>query len=415
MDATARVRRQNEGVHERFRVLRALLRPPAGDVALSLAFTVATVAVTLLGSHGEGGYIGDRPFDRPMPVHPDETDTIRLAVGNGAIVLPLAWRRRLPLAAAFVQFTLILVVRDINLVTFVAALAGAYALAAHGRYPAVSIAVLLAMAAVVAASFPDSTPPIPSWATPFAFLLPIGLFATTIRAARARADASAERARALEHEQEVATRAAVAEERARIARDLHDVVSHHVSVMVIQAGAAGKVLDARPDLARGAVEAIETSGREAMADLRHLLGLLNPAADGSAPLQPLPGLDQLDTLVAKVRAAGQPVTVSRSGAPPPYGVGQVAYRVVQEALTNALRYAPGAPTDVTISTTDGRVVVEVTNTRAVDGPAPPQGAGSGLLGLAERVRLYRGTFDAGRRPLGGFRVRAVLPMPAESS
>jgi signal transduction histidine kinase len=122
-------------------------------------------------------------------------------------------------------------------------------------------------------------------------LIPIGPFGTTIRAARARADASAQRAEALAHEQAAATRAAVAEERARIARDLHDVVSHHVSVMVIQAGAAGKVLDERPELARGAVAAIEASGREAMADLRYLLGLLNPAADGSAPLAPLPGLD----------------------------------------------------------------------------------------------------------------------------
>ena len=407
MDAPGPGRRQNEGVYSRFRALPARLRPPAADVALSLAFSVATVLVVLLGSRRGGDYA--QPFDFPMP-HTDESGALGLAVGNAAVTLPLAWRRRLPMLAGLVQFTAILVVRDINLVTFAAALVGAYALAAHGRYPVVSIAVLLAMATAVSATFPNSTPPIPSWATPFAYLLPIGLFATTIRAARARADASAERARALEHEQEAATRAAVAEERARIARDLHDVVSHHVSVMVIQAGAAGKVLDERPDLAHGAVQAVEASGREAMADLRHLLGLLNPAADGSAPLQPLPGLDQLDALVGKVRAAGQPVTLTRSGAAPPYGVGQVAYRVVQEALTNALRYAPGAPTAVIISGTGDSVVVEVTNDEAVHSPAPPQGAGSGLLGLAERVRLYRGTLDAGRRPRGGFRVRAVLPV-----
>jgi signal transduction histidine kinase len=367
-------------VYER---IRALLSSPAADVLLALAFSLASV---LVGHTSAWGLL---------------------------MTVPLVWRRQQPVLVVLIQFVSILVIHDIGLVEFVAALAGAYSLAAHGPRPLISLAILVGLAGIVALSFSNTSPPIPNWATPFAILVPIGLFGTTIRAARARADASAQRAAALEHEQEAATRAAVAEVRARIARDLHDVVSHHVSVMVIQAGAAGKVLDERPDLARGAVAAIEASGREAMADLRHLLGLLNPTADGSAPLQPLPGLDQLDALVANVRAAGQPVTVSRSGADPPYWVGQVAYRVVQEALTNALRYAPGAATEVTIAATDSSLFVEVTNAAseaAVPEPVPEQGSGSGLLGLAERVRLYRGTLEAGRRPLGGFRVRAVLPV-----
>jgi signal transduction histidine kinase len=378
------------------------LRPPIGDVALSLAFSVGTL---LAADRPESPV----PFDMRLPGHSEGEHGIGTALACLTITLPLAWRRRLPLLTGLVQFGAILVIRDITWVPFTAALVGAYSLARYFRYPVVSFGVLLAVGVVVAATFPNSTPPIPGWATPFAFLLPIGLFGTTIRAARARADASAQRARALEHEQEAATRAAVAEERARIARDLHDVVSHHVSVMVIQAGAAGKVIDERPDLAREAIDAVAASGREAMADLRYLLGLLNPSADGTAPLQPLPGLDQLDALVAKVRAAGQPVTVSRTGTAPPYGVGQVAYRVIQEALTNALRYAPGARTEVSVSAEDDGLVVEVTNDESPE-PLVPQGSGSGLLGLAERVRLYRGTFDAGRRPRGGFRVRAVLPV-----
>src|SRR4029453_1639590 len=137
----------------------------------------------------------------------------------------------------------------------------------------------------------------------------IGLFGVAIRAARSRAHASEQRAEALEREQQTATRLAVAQEQARIARELHDVVSHHVSVMTIQAGAAGKVLDARPDMARGALSAIEASGRETMAELRHLLGALAPRAAAAPLLPPQPGLAQLDALVANVRQAGQPVTV----------------------------------------------------------------------------------------------------------
>ncbi len=392
-----------------------LLRPPLADVVLALAFSVAAILAVLLDLRPENDSGGLLPLptdfrhrfaDHPSP---EESPDVGAAALSLLMTVPLAWRRRLPLLAGLVQFVGALALRDrITFVTFFAALFGVYSLAAHGRSPVRSIAVLLGIAGMISVTFPSVTPPVPGWATPFVLLLPIGLLGTTVRAAQARADVSAQRARALEQEREAATRAAVAEERARIARDLHDVVSHHVSVMVIQAGAAGKVLDERPDLARGAVAAIEASGREAMADLRHLLGLLNPAPDGTVPLQPQPGLDQLDTLVATVCAAGQPVTVTRSGPAPPHGLGQVAYRVVQEALTNALRYAPGARTEVCLTASEAGLAVEVTNDAAPDA-LPPQGSGSGLLGLAERVRLYHGTFEAGPRLVGGFRVRAFLP------
>jgi signal transduction histidine kinase len=403
-------------VYQRLRTLR----PPTADVVLALVFSVAAVIAVLFDQRHNGPrdlpfYIPAPPGLRVIDVRPsDEGVDVGTALGSLLITLPLMWRRRLPLVAGLVVFLGTVVVHDrVTFVTFFAATIGVYSLAAHGRRPVVSMAVLLAFSIGIAVTFDQVTPPIPGWATPFALLLPIGLFGTTIRAARARADASAQRARALEHEQEAATRAAVAEERARIARDLHDVVSHHVSVMVIQAGAAGKVLDEQPDLARDSIEAIAASGREAMADLRHLLGLLNPAPDGAPPLQPQPGLDQLDALVAKVRAAGQPVTVSRSGPPPPWGLGQVAYRVIQEALTNALRYAPGARTEVAISSTGEELVVEVTNEEAAGAVAPAAGTGSGLLGLTERLRLYGGTLDAGSRLVGGFRVRASIQVRAQ--
>jgi signal transduction histidine kinase len=320
---------------------------------------------------------------------------------------PLAVRRRWPLAAFVAQFAGVATVGGRNSwVTIVALLIGAYTLAAWGRWPVVSVAALLACAVTVAVSFERVSLPIPDAATPFAILLPFALFGVMTRALRGRAAASAERAEALRSGQEAATRAAVAEERARIARELHDVVSHHVSVMVIQAGAAGEVLDGRPDQARRALAAIRDSGTEAMGELRQLLGVLSPSSDG--PLRPQPGLDQLDALVDKVRAAGQPVTVRHTAPALPRGVDLTAYRVVQEGLTNALRYAPGAPTSVTIELEGDELLVEVLDTGA--GARLSLGSGSGLVGLAERLRLYSGTLEAGRRVGGGFRVAARLPL-----
>src|SRR6266536_2719355 len=150
---------------------------------------------------------------------------------------------------------------------------------------------LLVAAGVTAGVKSNTWPPLPERAGAFAILLPIGLFGVAIRAARSRARAADQRAEALEREQQAATRLAVAQERAYIARELHDVVSHHVSVMTIQAGAAGKVLDADPEQARGALSAIEASGRETMTELRHLLGVLTPGPTDD-PLHPQPGLDQ---------------------------------------------------------------------------------------------------------------------------
>jgi signal transduction histidine kinase len=283
----------------------------------------------------------------------------------------------------------------------------------------VSIATMLAAGALAAGFEADTWPQLPSWSGVFAILLPIGLFGIAIRTARGRAQASEQRAEALEREQQAATHLAVARERARIARELHDVVSHHVSVMTIQAGAAGKVLDAAPELARNALSAIETSGRETMTELRHLLGVLTPGPTDDL-LHPQPGLEQLDALIDNVRRAGQPVSVRRTPMALPRGLNLTAYRVVQEALTNALRYAPGARTDITITTEPTieptAVVIEVTNDAAppdaLPGSGTDAGSGTGLLGLTERLHLYGGTLETGRRPGGGFRLAARIPLEA---
>jgi signal transduction histidine kinase len=344
----------------------------------------------------------DLPVDADVP-----PSTAIVVLETLLATAPIAVRRRWPLVSFVVQFAGVAAVGGRNSwVTVAALLIGAYTLAAWGRWPVVSVAALVACAVTVTLSFDRVSLPIPDVAAPFAILLPFALFGVMTRALRGRAAASAERAEALRSGQEAATRAAVADERARIARELHDVVSHHVSVMVIQAGAAGEVLDRRPDQARQALAAIRDSGTEAMGELRQLLGVLSPAADG--PLRPQPGLDQLDALVDKVRAAGQPVTVRHTAPALPRGVDLTAYRVVQEGLTNALRYAPGAPTSVTIEIDGADLVVEVLDTGSSAGASV--GSGSGLVGLAERLRLYAGTLEAGRRVGGGFRVAARMPV-----
>jgi signal transduction histidine kinase len=406
------------------------------DVALAAVLSLAAALLTLRGEGASGGGDGPLPLvPEPLPLPEPSYGALsepvaRDVVLNLLITLPLIGRRRWPLACLTVQFAgLLAFEHGVNAATLAALLIGAYSLAVYGRSALLSMSALLVAAGVTAALRTNTWPPLPERAGAFAILLPIGLFGVAIRAARGRARASEQRAEALEREQQAATRLAVAQEQARIARELHDVVSHHVSVMTIQAGAAGKVLDADPEQARSALSAIEAGGRETMAELRHLLGVLTPGPTDDL-LHPQPGLDQLDALIEGVRQAGQPVSARRTPVALPRGMDLTAYRVVQEALTNALRHAPGAPTDIVITTepstapasaaltADGRtdLVIEVTNDAPPPGTPPGAGvgAGTGLLGLAERLRLYGGTLETGRRVGGGFRVRARMPLDATS-
>ena len=238
----------------------------------------------------------------------------------------------------------------------------------------------------------------------------------------------------LEREREAAARTAVEAERARIARELHDIVSHKVSLMVVQASAAREVLATLPGEAETALRAVEGAGREAMTELRHLLGLLAPSPDGDddraerycegdlSGLAPQPSLSQLGTLFDRIAFAGLPVEVRISGEPRPLppGIDVTAYRIIQEALTNALKYGDGGKATVTVRYADHSLRVEVLNSgpsvlsadRASTntGPREDAGAGRGLIGLRERVAVYNGHFDARRRIGGGYRVRARIPL-----
>ncbi|MER6221005.1 histidine kinase [Streptomyces sp900105755] len=265
-----------------------------------------------------------------------------------------------------------------------------------------------------------------------------------VRARRRWQAVVGERGWLLERERKSAADAAVVAERDRIARELHDIVSHNVSLMVVQAGAAREVLGTMPDEAAAALRAVEDAGRGAMTDLRHLLGLLAPSqagedADyenlvgltggegaGTGPA-PQPGLDRLGPLVDRISFAGLPVEVRISGEPRPLpqGIDVTAYRIVQEALTNALRHGEdGGTAQVTVRYADHALRVEVLNTGPSvltgAGPAgsggtvarrgPGTGTGRGLLGLRERVAVYGGDLDARRRLGGGYRVRARIPL-----
>jgi signal transduction histidine kinase len=333
------------------------------------------------------------------------------------LTLPLAMRRRYPLVAFGVQFAAAFGVGDHNnAVGFFAIVFGAFSAAAYSPNRLPTAVMVIGGAGVIAARFGDVSPPVPGWATAFLILVPLWWAGSAIRTRQLRAEASEHRALRLERDQAAATRRALAAERARIARELHDVVSHNVSVMVVQAGAARQVIDEYPEQAAAAMRAVEASGREAMTDLRHLLGLLAPTDDDAAPpdgpLGPQPGLDQIDALVAKVGSAGLPVELRVDGTPRPLSpaLDLTAYRVVQEALTNALRYAGGAKTEVVLRYGEREVELTVRDEGAARATAV--GAGRGLLGMRERVGLYGGTVDAGPRLGGGYQVRATIPVYA---
>ncbi|WP_225811931.1 sensor histidine kinase [Streptomyces spinosus] len=212
-------------------------------------------------------------------------------------------------------------------------------------------------------------------------------------------------------------RRAVAEERARIARDVHDVVAHTLSVMVVQAAAADDVFTERPDQARQALRAVETAARSALGELRLTLRALGPEADegrAGEPRRPGPSLARLDELADTVRATGMTVHVHHEGPTDglPAAVDLAAYRIVQEALTNALRHAAGAD-EVSVRVTDEGDCVRITvvdNGRTAQVFSAGAGAGRGLVGMQERARLVGGSLHAGPRPGGGFEVTARLPV-----
>ena len=365
----------------------------------------------------------------PEGVHP-------IVVGPAQLILaamtglPLALRRRYPLAVFWVVLSATLLfhvsVRDPDtaLFTFASCLIAAYSAAVYSPYRAATIASIVIGAALLGLLRESNVPDVAAGYLPVAVVLGVGLVANTIHR-------WSRRVATLQAEREVATREAVVRERARIARELHDVVSHTVAVMLVQAGAARTVIDSDPDQAKESLLAVEASGRTALTELRQMMGLLTSTAhpDGTADpaeevapedLAPQPGLDQLPALTDRVITAGVPVELAVSGTPValPAEIDLAAYRVVQEALTNAVKHAGGARVRVAVDYRHTAVDVDVTDTgRSAatsmgDGrpDADPYG-GHGLIGLRERLALCGGTLQAGPNPTGGYRVHASIPVP----
>jgi signal transduction histidine kinase len=219
-----------------------------------------------------------------------------------------------------------------------------------------------------------------------------------------------DRAERAEAEQQLRAREAVLAERARITREMHDVVGHRVSLMVLQAGAIDMAAD-DADRVRQLAGQLQDAGRRSLEELRQLLGLLQEDPDEDAPLAPQPGLGDVEELVGDSRRAGLEVTLTRCGTPRELDptAGRTAYRVVQEALTNAGKHAPGGPVTVTLDLREAELAVTVTNRPATRPPTALPSGGLGLIGLRERVRTVGGTLRAESRLDGGFRIEAVLP------
>ncbi len=232
----------------------------------------------------------------------------------------------------------------------------------------------------------------------------------SVRYRRGYYQALEERAARLERERDAQAQIAAAAERARIAREMHDVIAHNVSVMVVQADGAAFALDAAPERARQAMAAVSRTGRQALAEMRRLLGVLRTAED-PAEMAPQPGVGQLGDLLEQARASGLAVSFTVEGVPRdlPGGADLAAYRVVQESLTNTRKHGgPNASASVTLRYCEDGLMLRVSD-NGRGAAAPPDQGGHGLIGMRERVELYGGTVRAGPRPGGGYQVTATLP------
>ncbi|MFF8711879.1 sensor histidine kinase [Streptomyces sp. NPDC015184] len=345
------------------------------------------------------------------------------AVASGALAL----RRRCPLAVLCVVTAATLATpQSVLRLTFYAFVIAVYSAAVFSPYRTATLAALPVSVLLVSTSGNSVTPVVPNEYVVLLILVPMAGAALGLRTWKLRTAEGRTRLAALEREQAETLRRAVEHERARIARELHDVVTHNVSVMVIQAGAARKIMKTAPEQAGEALLAVEAGGRAAMTELRHVMGLLTMAGDGEPAdsageladagtgLAPQPGLDQLDTLAGRVRDAGLPVGVTVTGPPRglPPGIELAVYRVVQEALTNTMKHAAGATARVTVEYGPERLRVEVTDTGGRPGAGAATGNGRGLIGLRERLAVYDGTLSTGRRLTGGYRVEALIPLEA---
>ena len=366
----------------------------AGDAALALALAAMAVA-------------------EPWPPGPGRAAGIALALLQ---TLPLAVRRWRPVGVLAVVAAAALgaaIARDGGGLGPVCVLVALYSVAAHCPRRQAAWAGIAAWAALTWPLLREGGGPGGPQQIGLAAAISLGFPALAWLSGAYVSELRARAARS-RREQELETGRAVAEEQARVGRELHDVIAHTLSVIVIQAGAAEDVFGTRPQAARQALGSIGAAGRQALAELRRVLQAVRPQAGEQDGWAPQPGLSGLGELLAQVRAAGLHVTARIDGAPAdlPAGLDLAAYRIVQEALTNTLKHARAQAAEVNLRYRPAGLVLEVTDDGQPAAPAGPAG-GRGLIGIRERAALHGGTCQAGPRPGGGFAVRVSLPLPGD--
>lgn len=388
--------------------------PLATDAVLALGALVAMVVGSFADPHGEHGpTFGTRT--------PEPFSLVLMVLGAGALAL----RRRRPrtvLAVTIGLSLLELTTGEPRAPVAMCTVIALYTVASRTDRPTTWRLGLLTMAGLTGVAMLAG--PLPWYAQEN-----LGIFAWTgmaaaagdaVRSRRAFIDAIQERAERAERTREEEARRRVAEERLRIARDLHDVVAHHIALVNVQAGVAAHVMDKRPDQAKEALAHVRDASRSALNELRATVGLLRQSGDPEAPTEPAPGLAVLDDLVDTFRHAGLPVKVMvqlgpAAAVPLPAAVDLAAYRVIQEALTNVRKHAgAGAGAEVSVVRVGGSVEVTVLDDGGCAPDTSPEprdpGGGHGLLGMRERAVALGGSCFAGPRFGGGYRVHAILPV-----
>jgi signal transduction histidine kinase len=341
--------------------------------------------------------------------------------------LPLAFRRRVPFTVFAIAAVALAVQGSLELrgplFAFLAFNLAVYSLAAYGerRLAVRGVAVwagllTVRLGYVLVTRWPQVTiTGLRDAVDDYVLLAAAWTLGEGVRQRRVHAAELEDRAAHLEREREEKARQAVIQERLRIARELHDVVAHSLSVIGVQAGAARLVLDTDPTRAREAVAAIEATANRAMAEMRRALGILRDTEPSGAALAPLPGLGQLPALLDQLRRSGLPVELTVEGTPRPLAasIDLSLYRIVQEALTNALKHAGAAHAEVVVCYGTHDITVEVADDGRGSSPLAAGAQGAGMIGMRERVTLFGGELQVGPRPLGGYAVRVCLPTSAE--
>ncbi len=400
--------RVERGLSEHFGLPRRVARQTGAAADAAIALGLFAAAVVALATSEPGTEFGTR-----------EADAFAYVLG-AVLTLPLAVRRRWPLGVLAVALAghMAFNIRDysgIN-VDFFGPIVALYTVAAHCPRRISIPATVLSLLGVLLVDLPFDES-LGSFVATVLIFIGIWLFGDTARTRRVYGEQLAAQAEALREARMELAEQAVSQERLRIARELHDVVAHHMSAIVVQSALAQDRLEADPPAARRAIGQVESIGRSALREMRQILGVLRQAGDERGALDPSPSLTDLDRLCAQARDGGLTVDIATEGdlrglSP---AVELAAYRIVQEALTNAMKYAPGSRVSVALVRASGELRVEVRDGGRTDGRPPQRGAaggGQGLVGMRERVALLDGNFEAARVPGGGFRVAATLPLEA---